>query len=138
MIKWMYTGNYHKSKGVIFEMSSNKEGRLETSHWSGPYSTLFVPNCSDFLLINDTHKTNIYDISLIVTTVDDSLGKSVPIGFLVTPSENSDSITRQMNLLKLTRTGCCNNSSIQSRSIMTDEGSALVKVTSNMDGYHHL
>ena len=42
-----------------------------------------------------------------------------------------------MNLLKLTHTGCCNNSSIQSRSIMTDDGSALVKVTSNMDGYHH-
>ena len=53
------------------------------------------------------------------------------------PFEHSDSITRQMNLLKLTRTDCCNNSSIQSRSIMTDEDSVLVKVASNMDGYHH-
>ena len=70
-------------------------------------------------------------------TVVGSLGKSVPIGFLVAPFEHSDSITRQMNLLKLTRTSCCNPSSIQIRSIMTDESSALVKVTSNMDGYRH-
>ena len=70
-------------------------------------------------------------------TVVGSLGKSVPIGFLVAPFEHSDSITRQMNLLKLTRTSCCNPSSIQIRSIMTDESSALVKVTSNMDGYCH-
>ena len=76
-------------------------------------------------------------MSLIVTTVVYSLGKYVPIGFLVVPSKHSDSIIRQMNLLKLTRTGCCNPSSIQLRSIMTGEGSALVKVASNMDGYHH-
>ena len=84
------------------------------------------------MLNDDTNKTNI-----IGTTVVDSLGKSIPIGFLVVPSDHSDSITRQMNLLKLTRTSCCNLSSIQSRSIMTDEGSALVKVASNMDEYHH-
>ena len=40
-----------------------------------------------------------------------------------------------MKLLKLTRTDCCDSSLIQSRSIMTDEGSALVGVASNMDGY---
>ena len=96
-----------------------------------------VRSCSDFLLIDDTGKTNIYDLSLIITTVVDSLGNSVPIGFLVVLFEYSDFITRQMNLLKLTRTGCCNPSSIQSWSIMTDEGSALVKVASNMDRYHH-
>ena len=65
-----------------------------------------------------THKTNIYDISLIVTSVIDSLGKYIIISFLVAPSEHSESITRQMNLLKLTRPCCCNTSSIQSRSII--------------------
>ena len=96
-----------------------------------------MPNCYDFLLIDGTHKTNIYDLSLILSTVVDSLGKSVPIGFLVAPSEHSDSITRQINLLKLTCTRCCDPSSIQSRSILTVEGSALIKVASNMDGYYH-
>ena len=48
----MDIGNYHKSKGGIFEMTSDKGGRLETFHWSGPYSKLFVSNCSDFLLID--------------------------------------------------------------------------------------
>ena len=88
-------------------------------------------------MIDGTHKTNIYNLSLIVTTIVDSLGKSIPIGFLVAPSEHSDSITRPMKLLKLTRTDCCDSSLIQSRSIMTDEGSALVGVASNMGGYPH-
>ena len=122
---------------MYFQMTSEKGGRLEILYWSRPYSKLFVPNCGDFLLIGSTQKTNTYDISLIVTTIVDSLGTCVPIGFLVAPSEHSDSITRQINLLKLTRIGCCNPSSIQSRSIMIDEGSALVKVASNMDGCHH-
>ena len=42
------------------------------------------------LLIDGTHKTNIHDLSLIVTTVVDSLGKSIPIIFLVVPSEHSE------------------------------------------------
>ena len=42
-----------------------------------------------------------------------------------------------MKLLKLARTNYCDPSLIKSHSIMTDEGSALVKVASNMDGYHH-
>ena len=118
-------------------MTSDKGGYLETLHWSGPSSKLFVLNCSNFLLIDGTRKMNIYHLSLIVTTVVNSLEKYIPIGFLVAPSEHSDSITRQMNLLKLTRTGCCDPSSIQSRSIMTEEGPALVKVASNVDGCHH-
>ena len=75
MIKLMDIGNCHKSKRGIFEMTSDKGGRLETLHWPSPYSILCVPNYSDFLLINDTHKTNIYDISLIVTSVVDSFGE---------------------------------------------------------------
>ena len=133
----MDISNCHKPNGGIFETTSDKGGRLEILHWSSPCSKLFVPNYSDFLLIVGTQKTNIYDLPLIVTIVVDSLGKYVPIGFLVAPSEHLYSITRQMYPLKLTRTNCCNNSSIQSWSIPTDEGSALVKVPSNMDGYHH-
>ena len=74
MIKLMDIGNCHKSKGGIFQMTTDKGGRLETLHWSGPYSKLFVSDWSNFLLIDCTHKTNIYDFSLIVTIVVDSLG----------------------------------------------------------------
>ena len=118
-------------------MTSNNGGRLETLHWSNPPSRTFVPGLSDFVLIDGTHKTNIYDLSLIVTTVVDSLGKSVPLGFLLAPSAHSESITRHMNLLKLTGNNCIDPSYINSRSIMTDGGSALVKVASDMTGYHH-
>ena len=70
----MAIGDYHKSNGDMFEMTSDKGGRLETFHWSSSYSKLFVSNCSDFLLIDGTHKTHISDMSLIVTTVVDSIG----------------------------------------------------------------
>ena len=42
-----------------------------------------------------------------------------------------------MNLLKLTGDNCIDPLYVNSRSIMTDEGSALVKVASDMAGYHH-
>ena len=118
-------------------MTSDNGGRLETLHWSNPLSRRFVPGLSDFVLIYGTHKTNIYDLSLIVTTVVDSLGKSVPLGFLLAPSEHSESITTHMNLLKLTGNSCIDPSYENSRSVITDEGSALDKVASNMAGYHH-
>ena len=92
---------------------------------------------SDFVLIDGTHKTNIYDLSLIVTTVVDSLGKFVPLGFLLATSEHSESITKHMSLLKLTGNNCIDPSYVNSRSIMTDEGSVLVKVASYMTGYHY-
>ena len=118
-------------------MTSDNGGHFETLHWSGRFSRSFVSSYSDFLLIDSTHKTSISDLSLIVTDIVDSLGKSIPIGFLVAPSEHSDSITRHMKLLNLTRPEHYDPSLTQSRSIETDEGSALVKVSSNMDGYYH-
>ena len=42
-----------------------------------------------------------------------------------------------MNLLKLIGNNCIDPSYENSRSIMTDEGSALVKVASDTTGYHH-
>ena len=74
---------------------------------------------------------------MIVTTVVDSLGKYVPLGFLLAPSGHSKSITTQMNLLKLTGNNCIDPSYENSRSVMTDECSALVKVASDMAGYYH-
>ena len=79
----MELGNIHKSKEGIFEKTSDNRGRLETLHWPSPLSTSFVPTCSDFVLIDGTNKTNIYNLSLVVTTVIDALEKSVPLGFLL-------------------------------------------------------
>ena len=101
MIKLMELGNIHKSKESIFEMTSDNGGHLETLYWSNPLPKKMVPVLSDFVLINGTHKTNMYDLSLVVTTVVYSLGKTVPLGFLLAPFEHCDSITRHTNLLKL-------------------------------------
>ena len=62
-------------------MASDKGGRLEILHWAGSLSSMFVDKYNDFILIDGTHKTNIYDLSLIITTTVDSLGISVPVGF---------------------------------------------------------
>ena len=118
-------------------MTFDNGERLETLHWSNPLSRTFVSVLSDFVLIDGTHKTNIYDLSLIVTTVVDWLRKPIPLGFLLAPSEHSDSITRRMNLFKWTCTNCIHPSFINTRSIMTDESSDLVRVASDMGGYYH-
>ena len=137
MIKLIELDSFHKFKGGIIEMTSDNGGCLETLYYSSRFSKYFVHKYSDFVLIDGTHKTNIYDLSYVVTTMVDSLGKSVLIGFLLAPSEHSDLITKHINLLKLTRTDCIDPSCIKMRSIMTDEGSALVKNASDMAGYHH-
>ena len=78
MLKLVQLGNSHRSNSALFEMASDRGGKLEILHWSG-----------SFFLLDGTHKTNIYDLSLLATTVVDSLGLSVSVGFMVTPSENS-------------------------------------------------
>ena len=86
ILKLVELGNYHSSKGVLFEMASDRGGRLEILHWSGSISSLFVEKYNNLILIDGIHKTNIYDLSLIVTTVVDSLGILLPVGFMVVPS----------------------------------------------------
>ena len=137
MIKLIELDSFHKFKGGIIEMTSDNGGCLETLYYSSRFSKYFVHKYSDFVLIDGTHKTNIYDLSYVVTTMVDSLGKSVPPGFLLTPSEHSESITRHINILKVTGNNCIDPSYVNTRSIMTNEGSALVKVASDMVGYHH-
>ena len=95
---------------------------------------MFVDKFNDFILIDATYKPNIYDLSLIVTTTVDSLGISVPVGFLLAPSENSASIEDHLVNLRI---GSDDSHKLSSRSIMTDEGSALVKVASLVSGYNH-
>ena len=94
-------GNYHNPKGSVFEMASDKGGRLETLYWSGSFSSLFIKKYSDFILIDGTRKTNIYDLSLVVTTIIDSSEVSIPTIFLVSPSENSLSIESHLRLLRI-------------------------------------
>ena len=89
MLKLVQLGNSHRSNSALFEMASDRGGKLEILHWSGSFFSLFVEKFNDFILIDGTHKTNIYDLSLLATTVVDSLGLSVSVGFMVTPSENS-------------------------------------------------
>ena len=62
-------------------MASDKGGRLEILQWAGSLSSMFVDKYNDFILIDSVHKTNICDLSMIVTTMVDSLGISVPVGF---------------------------------------------------------
>ena len=53
---------------------------------------------SDFILIDGSRKTIIYDLSLVVTIVVDSLSISIPVGFLVTPFKNSSSIQTHLDI----------------------------------------
>ena len=84
MLKLVELGNCHNSKGGVFEMIHNRGGRLETLHWSGSFSSLFIEKYSDFILIDRIHKTIIHDLSLVVTTLVDSSEISIPTNLLVT------------------------------------------------------
>ena len=81
ILKLVELGNYHKPKGGVFKIASDRDGRLETLYWSGSFSSLFIENYIDFVLIDGTRKTNIYDLSLVLITIIDSLGVSIPVLF---------------------------------------------------------
>ena len=81
MFKLVELGNCHNFKDGVFEMASDKGGKLETLHWSDSFSSFFIEKYSDFILIDGTRNINIYDISLVIITVVDSLGVSIPAGF---------------------------------------------------------
>ena len=121
ILKLVELGNYHSSKGGVFEVASDRDGRLETLHWSCSFSTLFIEKYSEFILIDGTHKTNIYDLTLVVTTVVDSLGISNSARFLVTPSEISSSIETHLDLLRICSNPSHDLSGSIFSSIMTDE-----------------
>ena len=137
MLTLVELGNYHNSKRGVFEMASDKGCRLEILYWSGSFSSLFVDTYNDFVLIDGTHKTDIYDLSLIVIATVDSMGISVPVGFLLAPSENSASIEDHLDHLKIGGIHSHGLYGISSCSVMTDEGSALVKVASLISDYNH-
>ena len=42
MLKLVGLGNYHNSKGGVFEMVSERGGTLETLRWLGFFSSLFL------------------------------------------------------------------------------------------------
>ena len=100
-------------------------------------SSLFVKKYNDFILIDGTHKPNIYYLSLLVTAVVESLGISVRLGFMVAPSENSSSIESYLDHLKIGSNPSLDLYGSISCAIMTDEGSALIKVVSLISGYNH-
>ena len=136
MLKLVELVNSHSSKVSLFEMASYRGGRLEILHWLGSFFSLFVENHNDFILIDGTHKTNIYNLSLVVTTVVDSLGIPVPVGFMVAPSENSSSIESHLDHLKIGSNPSHDLYGSTSCAIMTDKRS-LVKVVSSILGYNY-
>ena len=118
-------------------MISDRGGRLEILHWLGSYSSLFIKKYSDLILIDGSHKSNIYDLSVVVTTVVDSLGALISVSFLENTSENASSIESHLHLLRIGSNSSPDLSGNTSCSIMTDEGSALVKMASSMSGYNY-
>ena len=136
MFKLVEFGTYHSSKGGVFEMASDKGGRLEILDWSSSFFSMFVDKYNDFVIIDSTYKTSMYDVSLIVTTMVDSLGISDPVGFLLAPSENSASIDDHLDHLKIGGIHSHGLHGISSCSIMTDEGSTLVEFASLISGYN--
>ena len=101
------------------------------------FSISCLKKYSDFILIDGSRKTIIYDLSLVVTIVVDSLSISIPVGFLVTSFKNSSSIQTHLDLLRIGSNTSHDLSRSVSRSMMTDEGSALVEVASSISGYYH-
>ena len=97
------------------------------------FCSSFISKYDDFVLIDGTHNINIYDLNLVVTTVIDSLGTFVSVGFLVAPSEHSQSIKKKY-LLRIFQFLMKNHQSC----IMIDEGLVLVNMATSLSNFCRL
>ena len=59
MLKLIEQVNYQKSKGAVFEIVSDRGGRLATLYQLGFFSVLFIGSYNGFVFIDGTRKTNI-------------------------------------------------------------------------------
>ena len=62
-------------------MTSDRGCRLKRLHWSCSFSALLIGTYIDVVRIDGTHKTNIYENIMVVTTIFDSSGVSTPADF---------------------------------------------------------
>ena len=93
MIRLVVLDNSHKFKDGLFELESDKGERMDTLYWSNFLSSSFLSKYDDFGLVYSTHKINMYALSLVVKTIVDYLGISIPVENLVVSLEYSQSIT---------------------------------------------
>ena len=80
MMKLVELGNSNKFKDCVFEITSDRGGRLEILHWLGSFSVSFIGSCNDFVLIDGIRKNKIYDLSMVITNIVDSSGALIPTG----------------------------------------------------------
>ncbi|MEN9638165.1 MAG: transposase domain [Bacteroidota bacterium] len=84
---------------------------------------------NDFIIVDGTHNTVMYDLKLMPYTVVCALGKSVIAGFALDESENGETVTDGLSMFNLGRAGS---------TLMTDGGSAFPSAASEAQMHHIL
>ena len=98
--------------------------------FSRPEMKEFIRLYQDFLLLDGTHKTNVYDLRLMPLAVVDCLGYTMPVGVLLAPSESTDAVQLLFETL-----GIEDNPEY---CVMTEEGAAFVSYCSGLQRSHLL
>jgi len=97
----MHLGHVILDKGEIFEYQAKDDMHIDHIFIWFPGMEAYNIKFGNFIVIDGTHGTNAYGLTLIPLCLVDTLGKTIIAAVLIVPSENSTSIINGMNAVNI-------------------------------------
>jgi hypothetical protein len=126
LVKW---GELERQNGGAFKMFSDNMCQVRAFIFQTKEMREYAKAYNDFIILDGTHGTNQYGLTLEPPTIIDSLGKSVIGGIPICESEQSKFSREILEVLGLHNVGA---------TLMTDEGSAFFSLAGNLGMIHLL
>jgi len=101
MLALMHLGHAILDKGGIFEYQVRDDMRIDHIFIMFLEMEAYNIKYSDFIVIDGTHGTNAYELTLIPLCLVDTLKKTIIAAVLIMPSENSISIINGMKVVNI-------------------------------------
>ena len=87
-----------KDNGGVFECQSDDVGTLASAVMSHPNAIEFIWKYQDMMFIDGTANTNKYQLDMLIYSVMDCLGITLPVSFCFTNSEKSKDLEKKEKL----------------------------------------
>ena len=127
LLEWQ--GKYVQKDDGIFHIETEANVFTQCVYVRFPGAKPFYDQYSDFIICDGTHKTNKYNMTLVVLTLVDALGKSVLAGLMIVPSEKQEYIEKGLKKLQLDTKGSV---------FLTDGAACFPGLTEAMEMIHQL
>jgi hypothetical protein len=129
MNQLMALGKEINREGGLFDYVLDEDMRLQSLYIKFPTMDKYLQQYGDFFVLDGTHGTNAYGLTLIPLVIVEPLGKSIFVGIIICPAESSVYIIEGMK-----RLGIGKKNSV----LLSDQGAAFGLVAEALEMTHRL